>query len=128
VTRRAQSEAQIQRAVFDHIRTRGVPDAVAFHVGNGGYRRKIEAAILKGMGVTAGVPDVLIVCRGKLFCLELKAGNGRLSDVQRKMIDRLPIAGATVAVAYGLDEALEVLERWALLRGRAALRPEMAKI
>jgi hypothetical protein len=30
-------------------------------------------------------------------------------------------AGAIVATAYGLDEAITVLERWALLKGRAAL-------
>jgi len=29
--------------------------------------------------------------------------------------------GAAVAVAYGLDKAVDLLERWRLLRGRAAI-------
>jgi hypothetical protein len=33
-----QSEAAIQRAVFQHLRTRAVPGVFAFHVPNGGYR------------------------------------------------------------------------------------------
>jgi hypothetical protein len=53
-------EDQIQRAVFQHIRARGVAGLVAIHVPNGGYRRPVEAAIMKGLGVTAGAPDVLL--------------------------------------------------------------------
>jgi len=53
-TRRQQPEAQIQRAVIQHLRLRPAAGVFAFHVPNGGARRPIEAAILKGLGVTAG--------------------------------------------------------------------------
>jgi hypothetical protein len=51
-------EQDIQRAVFQHIAQRGVPGLFAFHPANGGYRRPVEAKILQGQGVRAGVPDV----------------------------------------------------------------------
>ena len=63
--RRGRPEDVIQRAVFQHIRARGVPGLVAIHVPNGGYRRPVEAKILCGLGVTAGVPDVLLWYAGK---------------------------------------------------------------
>jgi VRR-NUC domain len=115
--RRQQSEAQIQRAVFQHFRARGAPEVFAFHPANGGFRRPIEAAILKGLGVRAGVPD-LIACRGgRFYALELKTNNGKLSDAQEQVLAALREAGSEVAVTYGLDAALAQLERWQLLRG-----------
>jgi hypothetical protein len=118
--RRAQPEQQIQKALFTHIRARAQPGMFAFHVPNGGYRRKTEAAILKGLGVKAGVPDVICIHRGKVYALELKAAGGRLSPKQRETTDALREAGATVRVATGLDDALKQLELWGLLRGAIA--------
>ena len=37
----------------------------AFHPANGGWRSRVEAAILKGMGVRAGVPDIIAI-KGRL--------------------------------------------------------------
>ena len=57
MTRRARPEGSIQRAVFEHLRVRGAPNVFACLRANGGYRRPVEASILKGLGVYAGVPD-----------------------------------------------------------------------
>lgn len=55
----------------------------AYHVGNGGFRTPVEASILKSMGVTAGVPDIVIHLNGgKSIFVELKAKKGKLSDNQ----------------------------------------------
>jgi hypothetical protein len=54
--RRQQPEAQLQRAVFQHIKLRLAPHAFAFAVPNGGKRNPIEAAIMKATGTVAGVP------------------------------------------------------------------------
>jgi VRR-NUC domain len=118
--RRQQPEAQIQRALFQHFRARGAPGVFAFHPANGGFRRPVEAAILKGLGVRAGVPD-LIACRGgRFYALELKTDTGKLSDAQEQVLAALREAGAEVAVTYGLDAALAQLECWQLLRGVAS--------
>ena len=116
-SRRAQPEAAVQRAIFAHIRLRLAPGAFAFHCPNGGARRPIEVAILKGLGVTPGIPDIIAVKGGRMFALELKAGTGRLSDAQRAAHDALRAAGAEVATADSLDAALRQLEEWQLLRG-----------
>jgi hypothetical protein len=120
MTRRRQPEAQLQRAVIDHLRWRGAPGVFAFHVPNGGWRGPIEAAIFKSLGVTAGVPDIIILCDGRAFGLELKSAKGRLTDVQRETHRRMREAGAPVAVAHGIDEALGQLTELRLLRGAAS--------
>ena len=56
---RSRPENLIQRAIFQHLKARKAPGVFAFHVPNGGKRKSIEAAIMKGLGVTAGVPDVI---------------------------------------------------------------------
>ena len=123
MTRRAQPEAQIQRAVIQHLTWRARPDAFAFHVPNGGWRSRFEAKILKAIGTVAGVPDIICIFEGRCYALELKAGRGRLTDVQRVVHERLRAAGAEVAVAHGIDQALAQLEAWNLLRHNVARRP-----
>jgi len=115
------AEAQIQRAVFQHLRTRGAPGVFAFHPANGGYRKPVEAAILKGLGVVAGVPDLIAIHNGRVFAMEIKAPGGCVSPKQRACIAALEASGVTTAVAYSLDEALATLELWGLLRGCAVL-------
>jgi hypothetical protein len=113
-------EQLIQRTVILHLRQRGAPGVFAFHVPNGGYRRPAEAAILKGLGVVAGTPDIFAIKAGHCFALELKAAGGRLSDNQNVVLAKLKDCGATCAVAFGLDAALAQLETWKLLRGIAS--------
>jgi hypothetical protein len=110
----------IQRAVFAHLRARGATGLFAFHVPNGGYRRRTEAAILKGLGVVAGVPDIVAIHKGRVYALELKAEGGRPTEIQLATIAAMEAAGVFTAVAEGVDRALAVLERWGLLRGRAS--------
>jgi hypothetical protein len=118
-TRRQLSEQAIQRSVFQHLRARGAPGVFAFAVPNGGYRSAVEAAILKGMGVVAGVPDIFIVHNGRCFALELKAEGGRATDQQLECIAALREAGALTCIAEGLDRALACLEAWGILKGAA---------
>jgi hypothetical protein len=93
------------------------------HIPLGGLRSKIEAAILRGLGTARGTPDLLIVADGKAHFLELKSARGRLNEVQRVVHERLREAGAVVAVAHGIDQALAQLEAWNLLRHNVARRP-----
>ena len=116
----ALSEEAIQRAVFAHLRTRGAPGTFAFHVPNGGWRSRVEASILNGLGVRAGVPDLIIIRDGRTYALELKTSTGRLSPDQLKVRDELRAAGCEVGVTFGLDEALAWLAERGLLRGALA--------
>lgn len=118
--RSARPEDQIQRAVFQHLKTRGAPGVFAFHVPNGGKRKPIEASILKGLGVRTGVPDIIAIHNGRTYGLELKSEGGKVSESQIEAIAAMEEAGAYTCVAEGLDRALAVLEAWGLLRGVAA--------
>jgi hypothetical protein len=115
--RRRSPEQQIQRCVFDHLRARGTPGLFAWHPFSGGYRRPTEAAIYKGLGARAGLPDVMVLRNGKLFCLELKAEGGRATETQLATIAAMEAAGAYCCVVEGLDAALACLSAWGLLKG-----------
>src|SRR5262245_60931272 len=125
MSRRYRPEDEIQRAVFQHIAARGAPNLFAFHPANGGKRKPVEAAILKGLGVKAGVPDIMAVHDGRCYALELKADGGRATSNQIETIAALKRAGAFTYIAEGLDRAIDVLTAWGLFRGRAdgARRP-----
>jgi hypothetical protein len=116
--RHRRPEDAIQRALFAHIKARGAKGLVAIHVPNGGFRRPIEAKILAGLGVTKGTPDVLLWHGGKAFALELKSEDGKATDSQIEMLNRLGAAGVATAVCHGIDQAVRCLESWRLLRGK----------
>jgi hypothetical protein len=117
--RNHQPEAAIQRAVFENLRARGAPGAFFWHRFSGGLRSRTEAARYKGMGAIAGLPDLMILHQGKLYCIELKAEGGRLSEAQERVLIALREAGAMASHAHGLNQALRILEGWQLLRGAA---------
>jgi hypothetical protein len=110
------SEDLIHRALVGHLAVRARPDIAWWHTPNGGSRHRAEAARMSGLGVKAGVPDFLFVAGGRGYALELKRPGGKLSPAQRDMHDKLRAAGAEVATAYGLDEALAILKDWGLIR------------
>jgi hypothetical protein len=126
--KRAHPEDAIQKAVADHIRMRGVAGLVAWHTPNGmkigGKRNRkgvpIQAARMKGLGVRAGVSDWILVHARNIYALELKPPGGCASDAQLEFLADMEAAGAFCCVAVGLDQALQILERWGLLKGRAA--------
>jgi VRR-NUC domain len=111
------TEAQLQRAICDHLRLRAKPDVLWLHVPNGERRDKITGAKLKRMGVLAGASDFLLWHEGHSFALELKSPGGRLSQAQLEFLARFNDAGGHSACAEGLDRAIAVLESWHLLRG-----------
>jgi hypothetical protein len=110
----------MHKAVVAHLQARGVPGLVYLHPANGGARSAIEGAILKSMGVVPGAPDLLLFHDHNSYAIELKADSGRVSENQADMLRRLEQAGVNTAVAIGLDAALQQLETWQLLRGRAS--------
>jgi hypothetical protein len=110
------SEFKVQCAVADHLSKRGASGAVWWHTPNGGERNRLDAALFKRQGVKAGIPDILVFYRSKLYALELKADSGVVSDNQKEMLSALAREGAETGVAYGLNEALAWLEQRGLLR------------
>jgi hypothetical protein len=66
---------------------------------------------MKREGLESGVPDLLIVDRGKRLALEMKARGGRKpSPAQVGWLDHFVAEGWGVAVCYGAEEAIAWLE------------------
>jgi len=118
---RKRPEATLQRAVLAHLSRRGISGLWWCHVPNGGYRGAIEAAIFKSLGVVPGVPDLLLIHGGRIYGLELKANKGQLSSAQIRTQQLMREAGAIVATANGIDEALTHLELWGLIKRNIAV-------
>jgi hypothetical protein len=112
-------EQETQRAVLDHLRMRGNKGLVYFAVPNGGYRSSMEASIMKGLGVKAGVSDLILLYSGAFYAMELKSETGRATLPQAAFLAEVRAAGGHTAVCNSLDDAIGCLEGWGLLRGTA---------
>lgn len=103
-----------QAALIKELELR-LPDVAAliYHVPNGGHRHKQVAVKLKGQGVKAGVPDlVLPMARGGYFglYLEFKAtapNDAAVSASQHVWIRRLNDQGYLAIVCRGHFDAME---------------------
>ena len=111
-------EQAIHKAVIGHLRLRGVRGLVYFHCPMGAhYGSKAQGGMMKSLGARAGVSDLILVHRSKIFALELKAPGGRATEEQLLFIADMERQGAFCAIATGIDQALKTLEIWGLLRG-----------
>jgi hypothetical protein len=108
------AEARIQAAALEWLKA-FAPELIVFHVPNGGYRSKAEAARLKWQGVVAGVADLCIVTLdGRSHFLEVKAPGGYLSPEQRAFADRCAALRVPFAVIRSIDDARQALAAWSL--------------
>lgn len=116
------SEQDIQRAVFKHIRQRGVHGVVAWHCKNGGIHQATEAqrAANYADGVETGASDVMALYRSKFYVLELKKIGEKPTAEQEKFLQRVWDQGGIAGWAAGLDDALAWLEKRGLLIGEVA--------
>jgi hypothetical protein len=112
-------EADIQRAICQHLVARPACGLVWFHPANGGWRHHVEAARFAGLGVRPGASDLILLHDAKFYALEIKRDHkARVSPAQRAFIKDVRTAGGKADIGYGLDDALRKLEEWGLLRGR----------
>lgn len=96
-----------------------------YHVPNEAKRSRQTAAVLKSMGLSAGVPDLILDypmgayhgCR-----IELKHGANKPSKHQIDWLNRLQDAGYFVAVCYESDAAIRVLEKYLTLQAGEEMR------
>lgn len=93
------------------------------HVPNGGKRSKIEAAIMSGLGVKRGVPDILIFDSPPEFptykglAIEMKRMKGsKTSEDQLIWKQELERRGWIAVICKGSVEAFEVMERMGYIK------------
>jgi len=119
---RANPEQSLQRAVATYLARVLAAPTFFTAIGHGGGG-KLRGAILKGMGMRAGVPDLLIIDRGKCLWIELKAGKGALSPEQVAVHQWLVAAGASVVVCRSIDDVRDRLEVWGVPTIESRLPP-----
>lgn len=112
--RRKQPEQEFQSAVAVYLDLALKPPTVWSAIGHGGGGG-LRGAILKGMGVKAGMPDVLVLHpdRGRtvVLGLELKAPRGRISPDQIDMGRAFIGMNATYSVCRALEEVQRAIRR-----------------
>ncbi len=106
---RARPEQALQQQVAQYLTYAlgGSAWFTCFPSGGGGLMR---GKILRGMGLKAGVPDILILDGGRTLWIELKAKRGYLSPVQIETIKAIHHAGGIVDICRSLDEVIAFLE------------------
>ena len=104
-------EEQLHRAVVQLLMLYANRGLLAFaHVPNGGRRTRAEAGVMKAMGTTPGVPDLLLWARGSgAFGIELKTGRTALSSAQVVWHSTLASLGHRVYVARSIDDVERAL-------------------
>jgi hypothetical protein len=101
---RRDDEFKLQQAICRYLDVALPHDATYFSVPNGGLRHKKAAIKLIATGLTAGVPDLLVIWCGRALFIELKTATGRVSMAQRAMHKRLVHCGAEVMLCRSLPE------------------------
>jgi len=110
--RRQHLEDDLQEAVCTLLKWALPADATFWAVPNGGLRHKQEAARMTRLGVRAGIADIHVVYRGRLYCLELKAPKGQLSATQVQVMRKLEHCGVPTAVIRELSDVTHVMREW----------------
>lgn len=111
------SEHRLQTLVLQHLALRAVPDCFWFAIPNAGRRSFAVASRMKAEGLRAGVADLCVMLSGgRVLWLELKAGKGRQSEAQKFFQDTCRQLNHVYVLARSLDEAIETLEAFGVLR------------
>lgn len=109
-------ESQIQQSCFKWFRLQFPNLAMLmFAVPNGGSRRRIEAAIMKSEGVTAGVADVLFLYPNSEYhglCIEFKTNTGRQQKSQKCFQQAVEAQGYQYAIVRSIDDFIELVKNY----------------
>ena len=126
MTQRQHPEDIMQTRLCNIIRINARPEIVWGANPNGDLRAPNVAARLKRQGVRAGMPD-LVFCLddGRTAWLELKAKGGRLSIAQKAVGFRLRRVKHLWAVAWSLEEAVEILQKWGIFKNNFVAKENM---
>lgn len=104
------SEVALHRAVAELLDWMLLPPAVwtTFPAGWGKMTPAMKG-MLRGCGLKAGMPDVLVFYDGRCIGIELKLPGRKQSCAQTDMTEKLRAAGVGVYVAHSPDEVLKIL-------------------
>ncbi len=110
----AHQESQIQQSCVKYFRLKHKKLALSlFAVPNGGFRKRIEASILKAEGALPGVSDLILLHPNRKYhalCIEMKTQIGRQSPNQRTWQYHVEQDGYKYVVCRSLDDFIKEVE------------------
>lgn len=109
-------EAQLQKAIVEHLRLIGTPGMIYFSLPNEGKRSPQAGLELKRMGLRPGAADLCIVVNGRAHFMEFKSKAGSQSPEQVAFAADCVVAGCPYELANNIDDALHVLSKWGALK------------
>ena len=65
-----------------------------------------------GRGIIAGIPDLVVLHRGRAHWIEVKADDGVLEPWQQAVATAILLSGCPLAIARDAFEVLDLLDRW----------------
>jgi hypothetical protein len=77
-------------------------------------KSKAAAGLSKAMGLREGTPDLIFLWRGEFIGVELKAGKGTPSTVQRNAHAEILLSNGVVFTVWSLDELIDVLQQFGI--------------
>lgn len=100
--------------IFDWVRHNNL-DGFTWHMANERRCTPQQGALLKRMGVKAGVSDIFVAKPSQGFgaCfIELKAKGGKPSPAQLKFLETMNGNGYLAVIRYGSDEAIATIKEY----------------
>ncbi|MHC1549416.1 hypothetical protein [Phyllobacterium sp. K27] len=106
-------ESDIHKAVIDHWRAVGLPGTLVATLPNMGAMGQ--------HGLTKGLPDLMVIAPGlPIGFIELKADRGNVTGAQRDFQLLCLQRGIPIAITFGRDQPIHVLEHWNVVRRAAS--------
>ncbi len=123
----AANETTEQQAVIEWaLYSRGRYPALRnlYHVPNEGKRSMAAAGIAKSLGLSPGVPDLILDSPAGRYhgCrIEMKYGKNKPTKDQEDWLKRMQAAGYFVAVCWSANAAIALLEEYCTLKPDTAM-------
>lgn len=97
------NESKLQQACVRWFRLQ-YPKYLIVAIPNGGQRSAVEAAIMQAEGVTAGMPDLMILIPGRVLFVEMKYGKNKATDKQKTIHTKLESLNFEIQICYTFDD------------------------
>lgn len=108
------AEDSLHKAILDYIKLQ-YPHALVAHPANEGKRTPFEQFKIKWLGVSPGIPDILVFTPGKEYAglaIEVKAGKNKPTEYQNMWLLRLSACGWRAVCTNDFDNAKVIIDTY----------------
>ena len=72
---------------------------------------RVEDEPVNGQITVSGIPDIICCCKGRFLGLEVKLPNGKLTELQKRAIEKINRAGGIACRVESVEEVKAVIDR-----------------